>query len=44
MENPNSTTRDISTENTLVVVVFALLTFALVSGIGWLMWLNSSLG
>jgi len=37
-------TPDISTENTMTVVVFLLFTVALVSGIGWLMWLNSNLG
>ena len=41
--DPMRNTRDISTENTLTVVLFLLLTVALVSGIGWLMWLNSNL-
>lgn len=42
--DPMRNTQDISTENTLTVIVFLLLTVALVSGIGWLMWLNSNLG
>lgn len=41
--DPMRNTQDISTENTLTVIVFLLLTVALVSGIGWLMWLNSNL-
>lgn len=41
--DPMRNTRDISTENTLTVVVFLLFTVALISGIGWLMWLNSNL-
>ena len=42
--DPMRNTPDISTENTMTVVVFLLFTVALVSGIGWLMWLNSNLG
>ena len=35
---------DISAENTLVVIVFALFTVAMVSGVAWVVWLKSQLG
>lgn len=35
---------DISPENTLVVIVFALFTAATVTGVAWVLWLKSQLG